>query len=64
MSQTGIYWPARRVEEFRTADGSVLFESSVQNLVNAMAAFAPPAPGQETLPLVYATALNPVIAAI
>jgi len=31
--------------------------------VNAMAAFAPPPPGQETLPANYSTALNPVIAA-
>jgi hypothetical protein len=28
-----------------------------------MAAFAPPAPGQETLPPDYAATLNPVIAA-
>jgi Ca2+-binding RTX toxin-like protein len=55
---------ANRVEEFRTSDDSyTLIESNVQNLVNAMAAFAPPAPGQETLPPNYATALNPVIAA-
>jgi len=51
------------VEQFRTADGSTLLESNVQNLVNAMAAFAPPPPGQETLPANYSTALNPVIAA-
>jgi hypothetical protein len=35
----------------------------VQNLVNAMAAFAPPAAGQSTLPAAYATALTPVLAA-
>jgi hypothetical protein len=35
----------------------------VQNLVDAMAAFAPPAPGQTTLPPEYASQLNPVIAA-
>jgi Ca2+-binding RTX toxin-like protein len=51
------------VEQFKTADGSTLLDSNVQNLVNAMAAFAPPAPGQETLPPDYAVALNPVIAA-
>jgi Ca2+-binding RTX toxin-like protein len=51
------------VEQFKTADGSTLLDSNVQNLVNAMAAFAPPAPGQETLPPNYAAALNPVIAA-
>jgi Ca2+-binding RTX toxin-like protein len=54
---------ARRVEQFRTADGSTLLESNVQNLVNAMAAFAPPLPGQTTLPQDYAAQLNPVIAA-
>jgi Ca2+-binding RTX toxin-like protein len=54
---------ANRVEQFRTADGSTLLVSNVQNLVNAMAAFAPPAPGQETLPPDYAAALNPLIAA-
>jgi Ca2+-binding RTX toxin-like protein len=54
---------ANHVEQFRTADGSTLLDSNVQNLVNAMAAFAPPAPGQETLPSNYAAALNPVIAA-
>jgi Ca2+-binding RTX toxin-like protein len=54
---------ANRVEQFRIADGSTLLESNVQNLVNAMAAFAPPAPGQETLPPDYAATLNPVIAA-
>ncbi len=54
---------ANHVEQFRTADGSTLLDSNVQNLVNAMAAFAPPAPGQETLPADYAAALNSVIAA-
>jgi Ca2+-binding RTX toxin-like protein len=54
---------ANHVEQFKTADGSTLLDSNVQNLVNAMAAFAPPAPGQETLPPDYAAALNPVIAA-
>ncbi|HET9865761.1 MAG TPA: calcium-binding protein, partial [Nitrospira sp.] len=54
---------ANHVEQFKTADGKMLLDSQVQNLVNAMAAFSPPAPGQETLPSNYATALNPVIAA-
>ena len=52
-----------RLEQFRTSDGQTLLESQVQNLVDAMAAFSPPPPGQETLPPDYATALNPVIAA-
>jgi Ca2+-binding RTX toxin-like protein len=54
---------ANHVEQFKTADGSTLLDSNVQNLVNAMASFAPPAPGQETLPPNYAATLNPVIAA-
>ena len=51
------------VEQFRTSDGHLLLDSNVQNLVNAMAAFAPPGAGQTTLPPAYQTALNPVIAA-
>jgi Ca2+-binding RTX toxin-like protein len=54
---------ANHVEQFKTADGQTLLDSNVQNLVNAMAAFSPPAPGQETLPPEYAAALDPVIAA-
>ena len=54
---------ANHVEQFRTADGSTLLDSNVQNLVNAMAAFAPPAPGQEMLPPNYAPSCsNPAIA--
>jgi Ca2+-binding RTX toxin-like protein len=52
-----------QVEQFKTADGETLLESQVQNLVQAMAAFAPPAAGQTTLPQDYAATLNPVIAA-
>ena len=52
-----------RVEQFRTATADSLLESQVQNLVDAMAAFAPPAPGQMTLPPEYASELTPVIAA-
>jgi Ca2+-binding RTX toxin-like protein len=50
------------VEQFRTADGATLLDSQVQNLVNAMAAFTPPAAGQTTLPDNYAAQLEPVIA--
>jgi Ca2+-binding RTX toxin-like protein len=53
----------RGVEQFRTSDGQVLLDAQVQNLVNAMAAFAPPASGQETLPPDYAATLYPLIAA-
>lgn len=53
-----------RVEEFKTTDGNkTLLESRVQNLVDAMASFAPPASGQTTLPENYQTALASVIAA-
>ena len=54
---------AYHVEQFKTRDGKTLLDSQVQNLVNAMAAFAPPAAGQSTLPAAYATALTPVLAA-
>ncbi len=53
---------ANQVESFRLADGQALLASQVQQLVDAMAAFVPPAPGQTTLPASYQTALNPVIA--
>ncbi|MGA0571929.1 calcium-binding protein [Variovorax sp. VNK109] len=51
------------LDQFQTHDGQVLAESRVQNLVQAMAAFAPPAPGQTTLPPAYQSSLNAVIAA-
>jgi Ca2+-binding RTX toxin-like protein len=55
---------ANHVEQFKTTDGAkTLLDSNVQNLVNAMASFAPPAAGQTTLPSNYQTALAPVIAA-
>jgi Ca2+-binding RTX toxin-like protein len=49
------------VEMFRTADGKQLLDGQVQNLVQAMAAFAPPAIGQTTLPSAYQS-LESVIA--
>jgi len=51
------------VEQFKSSDGLTLLDSKVQDLVNAMAAFAPPAAGQTTLPTNYQTSLMPVIAA-
>ncbi|MBB3178464.1 calcium-binding protein [Variovorax sp. Sphag1AA] len=51
------------IEQFKTSDGRTLLDSQVQNLVNAMASFAPPAAGQTTLPANYQAGLNPVIAA-
>jgi Ca2+-binding RTX toxin-like protein len=52
-----------QVEQFRAGDGKVLLASEVQALVNAMAAFAPPAAGETTLPPSYQSALGGVIAA-
>ena len=51
------------VEQFKTSDGRTLLDSQVQNLVSAMAAFAPPAMGQTSLSTAYAAQLAPVIAA-
>ncbi|MGV8894808.1 MAG: calcium-binding protein [Burkholderiaceae bacterium] len=51
------------VEQFKTSDGKTLLDSQVQNLVSAMAGFAPPAAGQTTLAANYASALSPVIVA-
>lgn len=53
---------ANRFETFN-AGGKQLLGSEVEKLVTAMAAFAPPAMGQTSLPASYQTALNPVIAA-
>ncbi|MGN8081724.1 putative Ig domain-containing protein [Variovorax sp. 22077] len=52
-----------RIEQFKTADGKTLLDSRVQGLVDAMAAFSPPAAGQTTLPSTYQNGLNSVIAA-
>jgi hypothetical protein len=53
------------VEQFitRASDGKTLLDSQVQNLVSAMAGFAPPAAGQTTLTAAYQTSLAPVFAA-
>ena len=51
------------VETLRTSDGKVLLDSQVQNLVQAMASFAPPAAGQTTLNASQQEALAPLIAA-
>jgi hypothetical protein len=54
---------ANHVEQFRTTDNNkLLLDSQVQNLVNAMAAFTPPAAGQTTLPSNYQSALATAIA--
>jgi Ca2+-binding RTX toxin-like protein len=54
---------ARHTERFEAGDGRVLLDSQVDALVQAMAAFAPPAAGQTTLPQSYQDALAPVLAA-
>lgn len=54
---------AYHVEQFSTADNRLLLDTQVQNLVNAMASFAPPAAGQTTLPTNYQDELAGVIAA-
>ena len=55
--------PAARVERIVTAGGSMLLDTQVQSLVEAMATFAPPAAGQTTLAPGYQQALAPVLAA-
>jgi len=52
-----------QVADFKTSDGRALQASQVNNLVNAMASFSPPAMGQMTLSPSVASQLEPVIAA-
>ena len=54
---------ANQLEQFQTTDGKQLVNSQVDNLVQAMAAFAPPTAGQTTLPQNYQDQLSSVIAA-
>ncbi|MDQ7990134.1 MAG: calcium-binding protein, partial [Candidatus Dactylopiibacterium sp.] len=54
---------AYRIEELRAGDGKVLLDSQVEALVTAMAAFAPPAAGQTSLPQAYQGSLETVLAA-
>jgi hypothetical protein len=54
---------ANHVASFQTAGGSVLLDTAVENLVNAMAAFAPPALGETALSQNYQDQLAPVLAA-
>ena len=51
-----------QIEQIKVS-GKTLLNTDVERLVHAMAAFAPPASGQTTLPTAYQTALAPVIAA-
>jgi Ca2+-binding RTX toxin-like protein len=52
-----------RLDALQMGNGKQLLATQVDVLVNAMAAFAPPAAGQTTLPSNYQAMLNPVIAA-
>jgi Ca2+-binding RTX toxin-like protein len=51
------------VEQFKSGDGKTLLDSQVQNLVDAMAAFSPPAAGGTSLSAGYQNALQPVFLA-
>jgi len=64
LSISGWYTSdAFHLEQFRAGDGLMLLDSQVHNLVNAMAAFAPPPMGQTSLSAVYREQLAPVLAA-
>jgi hypothetical protein len=52
-----------QIEQLQLSDGQKLLYAQVDALVQAMAAFAPPAPGQTTLTPEQQNALAPVIAA-
>lgn len=52
-----------RLDQVKLADGRTLTDIQVDQLVDAMATFAPPAAGQSSLPNDYRTALTPVLAA-
>jgi hypothetical protein len=54
---------AYHLNEFVVSDGKRLLETNIDNLVQAMASYSPPAAGQTTLPQNYKDALEPVIAA-
>lgn len=54
---------ANQVENIVSGDGLKLNNAQVDSLIEAMAAFAPPAAGQTELPAHYASALDGVIAA-
>jgi len=51
------------VEQIKSGDGKLLLDTDVQKLVQAMAAFAPPAMGQTSLSATQQTVLAPVLAA-
>ncbi|AVS98836.1 hypothetical protein C8236_08340, partial [Paracidovorax avenae] len=51
-----------QLEQIKSSDGKTLSSANVNALVEAMAAFAPPAAGQTTLPPDYRSSLSNVIA--
>jgi predicted metal-dependent peptidase len=53
---------SHHLEQFFSSTNKRLLDSKVDALVNAMAAFSPPAAGQLTLTGSMATSLQPVIA--
>ncbi len=60
------YWyagNANHIERFEAGDGRILLDGQIDALVSAMAAFAPPPPGQSSLPASYLQALAPALAA-
>ncbi|WP_345541818.1 proprotein convertase P-domain-containing protein [Variovorax defluvii] len=52
-----------RIEQVQLSDGRILVERGVQQLVEAMAVFDVPPPGQSTLPPSYRDSLAPLLAA-
>jgi Ca2+-binding RTX toxin-like protein len=58
--KNGALFPS--IEQFKLADGRVLHHSQLEQLIQAMAQFTPPAAGQNCLPTEYQAALAPVIA--
>jgi Ca2+-binding RTX toxin-like protein len=52
-----------QIETIKAGDGKALLSSQVQNLVDAMASFAPPTAGQLTLPDNYRESLQPTLTA-
>ncbi|MCU9948695.1 calcium-binding protein, partial [Pseudomonas sp. PDM13] len=54
---------SNHIETIKSGDGKTLLDSQVQNLVNAMAAFAPPAGGSSNLTPEQKAQLEVVIAA-
>ena len=54
---------ANHVATFQTADGKVVSDAAVENLVAAMASMTPPPVGQTTLTQQQHQTLDPVIAA-